>query len=304
LTNILVAAYNSKLKMRFVTMKLGCSTVLFNQLDLYGALQHISWAGYEGADLSDIKPARHIKLDIGKLDAEEVKYFARKHGLEIFSIDTEDDGNNEEDKIKSLVKVFIAAQKLDIPLVAPYLHGQSGDKNVTKRNLSYIKKLTEQAESRGIMLAIKIHVGTPIDKMTTLIQILDEIDSVALGIILDTRELCRAGEDISEYISKIGKRIVHVHFRDYPRREQMPTNIAPSLKGFGQYEPWLPPLEQTIPGRGGLDFPKILKLLKSVGYNKAVDLVMTGAFTYPLSRQMGIAGEGRGYLNRCLQELK
>jgi len=29
-------------------MKLGCSTVLFNQLDLYGALQHIAWAGYEG----------------------------------------------------------------------------------------------------------------------------------------------------------------------------------------------------------------------------------------------------------------
>ena len=42
-------------------MKLGCSTVLFNQLDLYSALQHISWAGYEGADLSDILPARHIK---------------------------------------------------------------------------------------------------------------------------------------------------------------------------------------------------------------------------------------------------
>jgi len=33
-------------------MKLGCSTVLFNQLDLYGALQHIAWAGYEGAELA------------------------------------------------------------------------------------------------------------------------------------------------------------------------------------------------------------------------------------------------------------
>ena len=33
-------------------MKLGCSSVLFNQVDLYGALQHISWAGYEGAELA------------------------------------------------------------------------------------------------------------------------------------------------------------------------------------------------------------------------------------------------------------
>ena len=37
-------------------MKLGCSTVLFNQLDLYGALQHISWAGYDGAELAFLGP--------------------------------------------------------------------------------------------------------------------------------------------------------------------------------------------------------------------------------------------------------
>ena len=44
-------------------MKLGCSTVLFNQLDLYGALQHISWAGYEGAELAILANyCRHIEL--------------------------------------------------------------------------------------------------------------------------------------------------------------------------------------------------------------------------------------------------
>ena len=32
-------------------MKLGCNTVMFNQLDLYGALQHIAWAGYVGAEI-------------------------------------------------------------------------------------------------------------------------------------------------------------------------------------------------------------------------------------------------------------
>ena len=285
-------------------MKLGCSSVLFNQLDLYGALQHISWAGYEGADLSDIMPARHIQYDAGKSYINEVKSIAKKHGLELFSIDTEDEGKTEEDKIKSMVKVFDMAQKLSIPFVVPYLHGKSGGREVTKRNLEYIKKLTEQAENRGIILAIKVHVGTPIDKTATLIQILDEIDSPALGVTLDTREFYRAGDDIFEAIAKIGKRIVHVHFRDYPSREQMPTDVAPIFTGFGQWEPWLPSVEQQIPGRGGIDFLKILRLLRKIGYDGAVDLVMTGAFTYPLSRQMGIAGEARGYLNRCLQELK
>ena len=85
----------------------------------------------------------------------------------------------------------------------------------------------------------------------------------------------------------------------------MPANTSPTfIERRGRYEPWQPSVEQQIPGRGGVDFPKILRLLKDVGYKKAVDLMMTGAFTYPLSRQMGIAGEARGYLNRCFQELK
>ena len=109
-------------------MKLGCSSVLFNQLDLYGALQHIAWSGYEGADLSDIKPARHVNFDKRKSYIDEVKYIAKKHGLELFSIDTEDEGKTEEDKIKSMVKVFDMAQKLCIPFVVPYLHGQSDGK--------------------------------------------------------------------------------------------------------------------------------------------------------------------------------
>jgi sugar phosphate isomerase/epimerase len=285
-----------------VKMKLGCSTVLFNQSDLYGALQHISWAGYEGADLSDISIVRHIELNTKQSYIHEVKAIVEKHGLELFSIDTEDLGKTEEDKIKYLTKVFDVAQKLSIPVVMPNFLGKPGGKEVIKRNINYIKKLIEQAESRGITLGIKVHLGSPVDKTATLLQILDGINSPALGVTLDTREFSRAGEDIAEAISKVGKRIVHVHVRDYPRREQIPTAISSAFTGFG-HEAWVPPVEQQIPGRGGIDFPRILRLLKDAGYDKAVDLVMVGAGTYPLSRQMGIAAEARGYLNRCIQEL-
>jgi len=37
----------------------------------------------------------------------------------VFSIDTEDLGKTEEDKIKYLTKVFDVAQKLSIPVVMP-----------------------------------------------------------------------------------------------------------------------------------------------------------------------------------------
>lgn len=297
-------------------MKLGCNTILFNQLDLYGALQHIAWAGYDGAELSDLRPGnstdlinlisvQHMELNTDQSYIDEVKWIAKKHGLELFSINTEEEGETDEDKIKSMTKVFDMALKLSIPIVVPYLHGKSGNKEVIKRNLKYIRRLTEQAGSRGITLAISIHTCTPIDNTSTAIQMLDDIDSSALGVTLDTREICRAGDDPSEAVTKIGKRIVYFHCRDYPRLEQIPRTASLVYSSLsGQYEPWLPPVNQQIPGRGGVDFPKILKLLKNTGYNKVVDVVMAGALTYSLSKQMGIAAESRGYLNRCLQELK
>ena len=170
-------------------MKLGCCTVLFNQLDLYGALQHIAWAGFDGAELSDIMPARHIELNNDQSYTDEVKCVAKKHGLELFGINTQEEGENEEDKIKSLTKVFDLALKLRIPIVAPSLQGKSGDKAVTKRNFKYIRKLSEQAESRGVTLAINIHTCTPIDNTATAIHMLNEIDSSALGVTLNTREI-------------------------------------------------------------------------------------------------------------------
>jgi sugar phosphate isomerase/epimerase len=64
------------------------------------------------------------------------------------------------------------------------------------------------------------------------------------------------------------------------------------------------PADEQILGRGVIDYPKTLRTLKDVGYDKDINVVIIGAFTYPLSRQTGIAGESRGYLNRLLQELK
>ena len=103
----------------------------------------------------------------------------------------------------------------------------------------------------------------------------------------DPTHFYRAGEDPSEAVLKIDKKIVHVHLRDYSHFDQ--SMATP---------------EHQIPGRGEIDFPRILMRLKNIGYDKAVDILNIGGFTYPLSRQMGLAAEARGYINRCLHELK
>ena len=268
-------------------MKLTCSTVLFNQLDLYGTLQHLAWAGYDGAELACLKShARHIEPNTDKHYIDEIKWTAGKHGIELLAIHLDAEGKTVEEKIKYVTKMFEVAEKLSIPVVAIPAGGKTGDKELTKQEFYYVGKLCEQAESRGISLAVKYHKGTSIYNFAILAQLFNEIKSPALGVNLDPREIYRAGEDIPSVIKKFGKKIVHTHIRDYPNPEQ------------GEAAP-----EEQIPGRGKIDFPKILRSLKDAGYDKAISLVMVGAFTYPLSRQMGMAAESRGYLHRCLQEL-
>jgi len=267
-------------------MKLGCSTVLFNQLDIYGALQHIAWAGYEGAELAYIpNMVEHVELNIKQPYIEEVKCIAKKLGIRLFAIHT-DVGDHNENRIKSMTILFDVAFKLSIPVVTISAGGKSDNKEITNEVLSYISKLCKLAESRGITLAIKCHPGHSIYNTDTLIQTLQQINSPALGVNLDPGNLYRAGEDPSESILRIGGRIVHTHFHDCPNQDQL---IATP--------------EQKIPGRGVLNFFQIITRLKAVGYDSAIDTQVTGALMFPLSRQMGIAAEARGHLNRCLQEL-
>ena len=283
-------------------MKLSCNTSLFNQLDLYGALQHISWAGYDGANLSFQEIiCHHLELNTSKSYIDEVKYIAKKHGLELFAIPTGWGPGFEnlldEDKINLLKKVFDVALKLNIPVVAVRTFGKSDDKEETKKQFKYVTKLCEQAESRGITLAVKPHINASVYNIATTIQMLDEIDSPALGVNLDVFQLYKIGEDPTAAVLKFGRKIAHVDFAD----AQKALQLGPPEPGYDQ-----------IPGRNDMDFPKILRYLEDVDYYNSINVNVTcnlpipipGQIPFPLSRLMGMAAEARGYLNRCLQELK
>jgi sugar phosphate isomerase/epimerase len=262
-------------------LKLGCNTVLFNQLDLFGALQHISWAGYDGAELAFLgNMAQHIQANTDESYIDEVKSTARKHGLELFAIEAS--GTKEE-----MAKIFEVASKLGIPIIAIGSGGKSGDPEETEKAFKYIQELAEVANTWGITLAVKPHVGACVYNTETALQFLNKMDSPSIGINFDPSHLHRAGDHTPSAALDLGDRIVHSHFRDCPHRAQSPG---------------LP--EQQIPGRGEIDIIGTLQALKEVGYDRVLDLEVIGAFTYPLSRQMGIASESRGYLHRCLQELK
>jgi len=262
-------------------VKLGCNTVLFNKLGLSEALQHLSWAGYDGAELAFLGGmAKHVELRTDQPYFDEVKSVAQRHKLELFAIEA--GGTRDE-----LAKLFEVASGLAIPVVAIGSGGKSGDQKLTEQAFSYIRELAELAESWGVTLAVKPHVGAAVYNTATALRLLEAVDSPSVGINFDPSHLYRAGDDVVAAALKLGKGIVHSHFRDCPHLAEGPG---------------LP--EQQIPGRGKIDIMATLRALHEVGYEGALDLEVIGAFEYPLSRQMGIAAEARGYLNRCLQELR
>jgi sugar phosphate isomerase/epimerase len=271
-------------------MKLGCSSVVFNQLDVYGALQHIAWAGYEGAELACLaNHARHIELNTAQSYLDEIKAAARKHGLGLYAIHSDVGSQPGEDKVTSMITLFEIAQKLGIPIVTMGTSGHAAYFASIKEELDYLRILSAEAADRGVTLAVKTHTGTPIHNTATLLQMLDAIDSPGLGVTLDTLNLFKVRDDPAETVRKIGKKIVHVHLREYP---DVPDRQHYTAR-----------VEEKICGRGAINFPEILQSLKEIGYKGALDFDIIGAFTIPLSRQMGIAAETRGYFRRCLQEL-
>jgi sugar phosphate isomerase/epimerase len=269
-------------------MKLGCNTVLFNKSDLDEALQHIAWAGFKGAELCHQEEwACHVELNTEQSYIDEVKSTATRHGLELFALQVHFPGQTDEEKKKSITKMLDVAAKLSVPIVTIRAFGKADDKEATKQEFKYILQLCKLAEEREVILAVKPHVGASVYNTATVLQMLDEVDSSSLGVTLDPLHLTRGGDDPSEAVLKIGKRIVHTHFHDCPPPQKTPETP-----------------EQQTPGRSNINWLKLLQNLKDVGYKRALDVHVIGACPYPLSRQMGIAAEAKGYLSRCLQDLK
>lgn len=259
-------------------MRLGMNTVLFGSADLRTALQHAAWAGYRNVELAAIAGmCEHVRLgeDVGA-----AKALLAEFGLEPTAMEA---ATNDRERLRGL---FALARELGVPIVNIGSGGKTGDEASTKEAIERVRDLARLAGDAGVRLAVKPHVGHAIHDAATGLRLVNEVTEPALGLNFDPSHLFRAHETPQEVAARWGAKIITSHFRDCPWREGSPG--AP---------------EQQIPGRGVVDIPATLRALKAAGYGGPLNLEVIGAGSYPLSRQMGIAAESRGYLHRCLQEI-
>ena len=262
-------------------IKLGVNSVLFGGYDFGTACRYIKAAGYDGVEISAIKGmCEHIDLDNWKSQAKELRQIASDSGLEFLSME---EAALDEDR---LMKAFEAGVEIGIPVINIGPGGKSDVEEDFQRQVALMAKMAEKAESFGVTLCCKAHVGGSIYNTPTTLRAMERVKSPAFGIDMDPSHIYRAGENPAEALKPVLSRVRHIHIRD--------------CKGPGP-SPGSPP-DQAC-GRGDIDLMAYCRVMVEGGYSGPVCLEVIGAGQMELADVSIIAAESYGYLNACLKVL-
>jgi len=169
-------------------IKLGANSVLFAGYDLETAMRCISWAGYDGVELSAIKGmCEHLELDRYKSQVGDIRNLAEKYELDLLAM--EEAGLDEE----RLVLAFEAAAELGIPVVNVGPGGKMGSDEDFRRQTELLQRMGEKAAAFGVVLCAKAHVRQSIHDTPTTLKAMEAIPSQGFGVDMDPSHIYRAG---------------------------------------------------------------------------------------------------------------
>ncbi|MDM5338572.1 sugar phosphate isomerase/epimerase [Fictibacillus enclensis] len=262
-------------------IKLGVNSVLFKDFDFETAAMHIALAGYDGIEIAAIKGmCEHLELERWEEQSSIIRQIADKYGLELLSMEV---ASLDEQRLE---KAFEAAASMKIPVVNVGPGGKSEQKEDLVRSIETLDRLSKKAETYGITLCVKAHVGQAIYNTATTMEAIKGVDSPAFGIDMDPSHIYRGNENPEEEIRKIIGNVKHVHIRDCKGRTQGPGAI-----------------ENQACGRGDIELFNYCKALVDENYSGPVCLEVIGAKEHTLAQVSIIAAESYGYLNACLKVL-
>lgn len=262
-------------------MKLGVNSVLFSGYDFETAVKHIALAGYDGVEISAIKGmCEHLVLDQWQEQASDLKQVISDYGLELLSMEV---ASLDEDRLK---KAFKAGAQIGIPVINVGPGGKTGVEEDLQHSISHLRKMSDIADSYGVSLCVKAHVGASIYNTPTTLRAMEEIKSAGFGIDMDPSHIYRSGENPEEALPKVLERVKHIHIRDCIERAGSPGT----------------PANQAC-GRGNINLFAYCKAMVDGGYSGPVNLEVIGAGNLSLPEISIIAAESYGYLNACLKKL-
>ena len=261
-------------------IKLGVNSVLFKAFPFAEAARAIRLAGYDGVEISAIAGmCEHLDLDNYKAQKSELIAAVEENGLQFLSTEV---ASLDRDR---LCKAFEACADIGIPIVNVGPGGKSDEPGNLETSIETLCSLAKLAESYGVALCCKAHVGAAVYNTPTTLAAMEGVKSAAFGIDMDPSHIWRAGENPAIALKSVIGRVKHVHIRDCKGPGPSPGD----------------PVAQAC-GRGDIDLFGYFKAMTDAGYNGPVCLEVIGP-EQTMTAASIIAAESFGYMNAILKSL-
>ncbi len=235
-------------------------------------------AGFEGVEVA-LDEKGEVSLESKEKDLLEVKRKANESGIELYSVASGlywDYWLNDEDaavrqKAKDIVKkhletasilgcesILVIPGSVNAEFAAP---GKVIDyETAYNRSLEAILELKEYAEQFKVEIGLENVWNKFLVSPLEMRDFIDKVDSKYVGSYLDVGNILFNGYP-EHWISILGERIKKVHFKDY-------RVAAGGLHGFVDLL------------AGDINYPEVMKALKSIGYDGWVSAEMIPNYTH------------------------
>ncbi|HKL12358.1 MAG TPA: sugar phosphate isomerase/epimerase [Halanaerobiales bacterium] len=241
-------------------MKLGVSTSVYLHNNLKEAIKKIANLNFEYIELwgepphlwfenIDYKYLKDIKKELQKRDLKAT-FHAPAHDVDLTSMNPGIRKESIKQHIKAIeIASFLEANLMVVHTGSYYPGDKKGSENGKNRLYKSLNKILPYAEQHDIIIALEnypVGENAIFNSPENVKKILGDFNSKFLKITLDIGHANLTKISAVEYLNKLKEEIVHLHIND----------------NFGQAD------EHLIPGKGNIDYKKLLQTIKEINYDK------------------------------------
>ncbi len=259
---------------------LGVNTVLYKGVSLRDAVENIKRIGYDGFEISAIEGmCEHLKLSQWKDQKNEILEMCDEFDIKLTASEV---ASSDPARLKL---AFEAAQGIGIPVINIGPRGKADVEEDLASFISHMNELCKMAESYGVTLCVKAHVGASVYSTPTTLRLIEGVDNPAFGVDMDPSHIYRCGEEPEQALASVLSAMKHIHIRDCVERTGSPGT----------------PFEQ-ICGAGNINLRGYVTEMVNQGYKGPVNFEVIGP-ELSLADANIVAGRTFGYLHALFKEL-
>lgn len=245
------------------------------QLPLKQGIECAARLGCEGIQTYATNPEFNL-LERTAAEALEMRKFIRANNLQLTSVTGDLPGHGYTDaaeipeRVRCMKRFIDMALEMDCQIITNHIGVVPDDAAAPEygRMVETLQELCEYAAKRGSYIAIE----TGPEPATILKRLLNDVNSVGLGINLDPANLKMVLDaDPAESVRILGKHILHTHAKDgihYQKCDPKKIYDAFAEGGFEALVAQSGKLFEEVPlGQGQVDWDAYLQALRQVGYD-------------------------------------